>query len=84
MFFACISCTPKAQFKDLMRECDELRFSRDEAINCSKETEKKLKNMEAEALRFQEVFRVVNRHRAASVLTRCSGLLPYGAAACVK
>lgn len=51
------SHTFKAQFKDLMRECDELRLSRDEAINCSKETEKKLKTMEAEALQFQEVFR---------------------------
>lgn len=55
-FLLVFSCTLKAQFKDLMRECDELRFSRDEAVNCSKETEKKLKNMEAEAMRFQEVF----------------------------
>lgn len=57
VFLLVFSCTLKAQFKDLMRECDELRLSRDEAINCSKETEKKLKSMEAETLQFQEVCR---------------------------
>lgn len=57
MFLLFFSCTLKAQCKDLVRECDGLQMSRDEAINCSKETEKKLKTMEAEALRFQEVFR---------------------------
>lgn len=54
-----------------MRECDDLRSSRDEAINSSKETEKKLKSMEADALRFQEVLRVVNRHRAVWLVTFC-------------
>lgn len=38
-----------------MREMEDLRLSRDEAINGAKETEKKLKTMEAEALQFQEV-----------------------------
>lgn len=41
--------------KELLRESDELRMSRDEAYNGAKETEKKLKAMEADALRFQEV-----------------------------
>lgn len=41
--------------KDQMRELEELRLSRDEAVNESKETERKLKAMEAEALHFQEV-----------------------------
>lgn len=45
----------QAQLKDLMRESEELHLSRDEAINSAKETEKKLKTMEAEALQFQEV-----------------------------
>lgn len=45
----------QAQLKDLMRESEDLRLSRDEAINSAKETEKKLKTMEAEALQFQEV-----------------------------
>lgn len=45
----------QAQFKDMMRETEDLRLSRDEAINSAKETEKKLKTMEAEALQFQEV-----------------------------
>lgn len=83
-FFACIFFTLKAQLKELLRECDDLRSSRDEAINCSKETEKKLKNMEADALRFQEVLRVVNRHRAVWLVTFCSIFLRPVAAACVK
>lgn len=41
--------------KEQMREMDELRLSRDEAVNGAKETEKKLKTMEAEVLHFQEV-----------------------------
>lgn len=83
-FFACIFFTLKAQFKELVRECDDLRSSRDEATNCSKETEKKLKNMEADVLRFQEVLRVVNRHRAVWLVTFCSVFLRPVAAACVK
>lgn len=45
----------QAQMKDLMRELDELRLSRDEAVNSAKETEKKVKSLEGDALRFQEV-----------------------------
>lgn len=45
--------------KDLLRELEELRLARDEAVNEAKETERKLKSMEADALRFQEV-RVIN------------------------
>ena len=46
----------QALMKDQMRELEELRLSRDEAVNESKETERKLKAMEAEALHFQEVW----------------------------
>ncbi|MEQ2209403.1 hypothetical protein XENOCAPTIV_029752, partial [Xenoophorus captivus] len=42
--------------KDLLRELEELRLSRDDAVNVAKETEKKLKSMEADALHFQEVW----------------------------
>lgn len=41
--------------KEQMRELEELRMSRDEAVNGAKETERKLKAMEAEVLHFQEV-----------------------------
>lgn len=41
----------------MMRESEDLRLSRDEAINIAKETEKKVKTMEAEAVQFQEVLR---------------------------
>lgn len=41
--------------KELMRELDEMRLSRDEAVNGAKETERKLKAMEADVLHFQEV-----------------------------
>ena len=41
--------------KDQMREVEELRMSRDEAINAAKETERKLKAMEADLLHVQEV-----------------------------
>lgn len=41
--------------KDMMRETDELRLSRDEAVSEAKDTEKKLKSMETDALHLQEV-----------------------------
>lgn len=44
--------------KELLRESDELRLYRDEAVNGAKETEKKLKVMEADALHFQEVWKL--------------------------
>lgn len=47
--------TLQAQFKETMRDSDELRLARDDAVNISKETEKKLKIKEAEALQSQEV-----------------------------
>lgn len=47
--------TLQAQLKEMMREGDELRLARDDAVNISKETEKKLKMKEAEALQSQEV-----------------------------
>lgn len=50
-------CTPQAQFKDMMRESEDLRLSRDEAINSAKEAEKKVKTMEADTAQFQEVLR---------------------------
>lgn len=46
----------QVQMKELMRELDELRLSRDEAVNGAKETERKLKAMEADVLHFQEVW----------------------------
>ena len=45
----------QAQMKELMRELDELRLSRDEAVTEAKETERKLKALEADTLHFQEV-----------------------------
>lgn len=45
----------KAIMKEQMRELEELRLSRDEAVNGAKDTEKKLKSMEADSLRMQEV-----------------------------
>lgn len=47
--------TLQVQMKELMRELDELRLSRDEVVNGAKETERKLKAMEADVLHFQEV-----------------------------
>jgi len=41
--------------KDQMRELEELRVSRDEALNEAKENEKKIKTMEADAMQYQEV-----------------------------
>lgn len=41
----------------MMRESEDLRLSRDDAINSAKETEKKVKTMEADAAQFQEVLR---------------------------
>lgn len=51
------SCTFKAELGEVARERDEMRSARDEANNNCKEVERKLKNMEAEALQTQEVFR---------------------------
>ncbi|KAK5865896.1 hypothetical protein PBY51_020128 [Eleginops maclovinus] len=44
----------QAMMKEQMRELEELRLSRDEAVNESRETERKLKAMEADALHSQE------------------------------
>lgn len=41
----------------MMRESEDLRLSRDDAINSAKEAEKKVKTMEADAVQFQEVLR---------------------------
>lgn len=43
--------------KDLVRELDETRMSREEILALSKETEKKLKAMEADMIQIQEVCR---------------------------
>lgn len=45
----------QAQMKDLMRELDDLRLARDEAVNSAKESEKKVKSLEGDVLQFQEV-----------------------------
>lgn len=41
--------------KELLRELDDARMSREELLTQSKETEKKLKAMEADMLQLQEV-----------------------------
>ena len=41
--------------KDLIRELEDTRMSREEILAQSKETEKKLKSMEAEMIQMQEV-----------------------------
>lgn len=41
--------------KDLIRELDDTRMSREEILAQSKETEKKMKGMEADMLQMQEV-----------------------------
>lgn len=41
--------------KDLVRELEDTRMSREEILAQSKETEKKLKGMEADMLQMQEV-----------------------------
>lgn len=51
--------------KELIRELEDTRMSREEILALSKETEKKLKGMEADMLQMQEV----------SMLT-CSTLFP--------
>lgn len=45
----------QAQMKDYQRELEEARASRDEIFAQSKESEKKLKGLEAEILQLQEV-----------------------------
>ena len=47
--------TPQAQMKDLIRELEDTRMSREEILAQSKETEKKLKGMEADMIQMQEV-----------------------------
>lgn len=44
--------------KDLFRELEDTRMSREEILAQSKETEKKLKGMEADMLQMQEVGRL--------------------------
>ncbi|XP_040927030.1 myosin-9-like isoform X2 [Betta splendens] len=44
----------QGQMKDYMKEMDDLRLSRDEAVNTSKETEKKLKALEADTMHLHE------------------------------
>lgn len=41
--------------KELIRELDDTRLSREDILAQSKETEKKLKSMEADMLQMQEV-----------------------------
>lgn len=41
--------------KDLLRELDDTRLSREEILAQSKENEKKVKSMEAEMIQLQEV-----------------------------
>lgn len=41
--------------KEMMRESDELRLAKDEAVTLAKESEKKNKTMEADMLHLQDV-----------------------------
>lgn len=41
--------------KEMMRDSDELRLARDEAVTAAKESEKKIKTMEADTLHMQDV-----------------------------
>lgn len=45
--------------KELLRELEDARMSREEVLSQSKETEKKLKAMEADMLQMQEVSRFI-------------------------
>lgn len=53
--FLWLFSSPQAQMKDLIRELEDTRMSRDEILTLSKESEKKLKTMEADMLQMQEV-----------------------------
>lgn len=50
-----VALFPQAQMKELIRELEDTRMSREEILASSKETEKKLKSMEADMLQMQEV-----------------------------
>lgn len=79
MLFCCF----QTQMKDLIRELDDTRMSREEILTQSKESEKKLKAMEAEMLQMQEVsvLFLINSvclppliaHIFVSLLCQCSG-----------
>ena len=62
----CMS-VPQALMKEQMRETDELRVSRDEALNEAKENEKKMKTMEADAMQYQEVLMSLRAHTGALI-----------------
>lgn len=48
-------CPAQAQMKELWREVEETRTSRDEIFALNRESDKRLKGLEAEVLRLQEV-----------------------------
>lgn len=48
-------CSTQAQMKELWREVEESRSSREEIFAQNRESEKRLKGLEAEVLRLQEV-----------------------------
>lgn len=53
-----------------MKELDDLRLARDDAVNMAKETEKKLKALEADSLHFHEV-QEKQKNRTKINLTGC-------------
>ena len=61
--------------KDLIRELEDTRMSREEILALSKETEKKLKGMEAEMLQMQEVSVPTPHPSSSSSLTSPSSLM---------
>ena len=62
----------QALLKDQMRELEDLRLSRDEALNMAKENEKKVKAMEADTIHLQEVCLSARLWLTVSIPTVCS------------
>lgn len=50
-----LTASTQTQMKELWREVEETRSSREEIFTLNKESEKRLKGLEAEVLRLQEV-----------------------------
>lgn len=56
----------QAQLKDSLRDADEARAARDELATVNKETERKLKNLEAELLQTAEDLAACERQKRAA------------------
>lgn len=69
--------------KDLLREVDETRLSREEILALSKENEKKLKSMEADMIQMQEVYTHTCTHAQTNTHTRALVRVPFSLCVCV-